>query len=150
MGDGRRDAADFPSAHAIHGSIHIGTPAMNRYLASAFAAASAARPGPAVATTPQWTALIALDDGGLDPQMIPVVADSEMHCLAALSSYRDVVVIEPCQPVSTASAITDPNDANRTSKTPKPKQPGEVDSGWGAGSAAGSGVGTAGGGMGGG
>lgn len=121
---------------------------MNRFLASTLAATFAAVALPVVAATPQWTALIALDDGGLNPQMIPIVADSETECLAALSSYRDAVVIEPCQPVPTASAITDPNDANRTSKTPKPMQP---DPNWGGGgSAAGSGVGHAGSGMGGG
>jgi hypothetical protein len=93
---------------------------MNRSLASALGALLAAVALPAIATTSQWTALIAVDDGGLDSQMIPVVAGSETDCLAALSSYRDAVVIEPCQPVPTASAITDPNDANRTSRTPKP------------------------------
>lgn len=121
---------------------------MSRFPASALIVAFVAAAVPAVAATPQWTALIALGDVGLDPQMIPVVADSETDCLAALSSYRDAVVIEPCQPVPTASAITDPNDANRTSKTPKPMQP---DPNWGGGgSAAGSGVGHAGSGMGGG
>ncbi len=121
---------------------------MSRFPASVLVVAFVAAAVPAVAATPQWTALIALDDVGLDPQMIPVVADSETDCLAALSSYRDAVVIEPCQPVPTASAITDPNDANRTSKTPKPMQP---DPNWGGGgSAAGSGVGHAGSGMGGG
>lgn len=123
---------------------------MNRFLPSALAVAFAAAAVPAVATAPQWAALIALDDGGLDPQMIPIVAGNETDCLAAMSSYRTAVVIEPCHPVPTASAITDPNDANRTSKTPRPKQPGDVDTGWGAGSAAGSGVGNAGSGMGGG
>jgi hypothetical protein len=75
----------------------------------------------AQATGPQWTALIAYDDGGAAPQMIPIAADSETGCLAAVSAYRGAEVIEPCHPA--ASAITDPNDANRTSKTPKPKQP---------------------------
>lgn len=93
---------------------------MNRVLASTLAASLALAALPAIATTPQWTALIAVDDGGFDSRMIPIAAGSEVDCLAALSSYRDAVVIEPCQPVPTASAITDPNDANRTSKTPKP------------------------------
>ena len=93
---------------------------MSRFPASVLVVAFVAAAVPAVATTPQWAALIALDDGGLDPQMIPVVVDSETDCLAALSLYRNAVVIEPCHPVPTASAITDPNDANRTSKTPKP------------------------------
>lgn len=122
---------------------------MNRFLASTLAAAFAAVALPAVATTSQWAALIAIDDGGLDPQMIPVVADSETDCLAALSSYRDAVVIEPCQPVPTASAITDDNDhERRRTGTRPPRNDGGV--GAGAGSAAGSGVGTAGSGMGGG
>ncbi|GAA4794854.1 hypothetical protein [Lysobacter hankyongensis] len=122
---------------------------MNGFLASALAAAFAAVALPAVATTPQWAALIAIDDGGLDPQMIPVVADSEMDCLAALSSYRDAVVIESCQPVPTASAITDDKDHDRRrTGTRPPRSDGGV--GAGAGSAAGSGVGTAGSGMGGG
>lgn len=120
---------------------------MNRYLASALAAAFAAAALPAIATTPQWTALIALD-GGLEAYSVRIAADSEDACFAQIASQRGALIVEPCQP--TASAITDPNDANRKSKTPKPKQPGEVDSGWGAGSAAGGGVGNAGSGMGGG
>lgn len=94
-----------------------------------------------------WTAVLAVDDG-TGPQSVRIVAATEDECYAQVSLHRGAEVIEPCQP--TASAITDPNDANRTSKTPKPKQPGEVDSGWGGGSAAGSGVGNAGSGMGGG
>ena len=125
---------------------------MNRLLASALVAAFAAAAVPAVAATPQWAALIALDDGGFDPRTIPVVAASETDCLATMSSYRTAVVIEPCHPVPTASAITDDNDDKRTSKSPKPNMPG--DPGWGtgsgAGAAAGSGVGNAGSGMGGG
>ncbi|MFD0727464.1 hypothetical protein [Lysobacter brunescens] len=94
---------------------------MKHILALAVIAASAATVPATFATGPQWTALIAYDDGGVAPQMLPIAADSEADCLAAVSSYRGAEVIEPCQP--TASAITDPNDANRTSKTPRPKQP---------------------------
>jgi hypothetical protein len=110
---------------------------MHGFLASALAAAFAAAALPAVATTPQWAALIALDDGGLDPQMIPVVADSETDCVAALSSYRDAVVIEPCQPVPTASAITDDNDHDRRRTGTRPPR----NDGGGAGAGAGAGLG---------
>ncbi|MBL8262622.1 MAG: hypothetical protein JNM58_09360 [Xanthomonadaceae bacterium] len=72
----------------------------------------------AQATGPQWTALIAYDDGGAAPQMFAIAVDSEAECLAAVSAYRDAEVVEPCHPE--ASAITDPNDANRTSRTPMP------------------------------
>lgn len=108
---------------------------MNRFLASALVAAFAAAALPAVATAPQWSALIALDDGGLNPQMIPIIADSETDCVAALSSYRDAVVIEPCQPVSTASAITDDNDHDRRRTGTRP--PRNDGSGVGAGAGAG-------------
>lgn len=119
---------------------------MKNMLAMALAAASVLTVQTTLATDPQWTALIAYDDGSLAPQMLPIAADSEADCLAAVSAYRGAEVIEPCHPA--ASAITDPNDANRTSKTPRPKQP---DPNWGGGgSAAGSGVGHAGSGMGGG
>lgn len=123
---------------------------MSRFPASALIVAFVAAAVPAVAATPQWTALIALDDVGLDPQMIPIVADSETECLAALSSYRDAVVIEPCQPVPTASAITDDNDHERRRTGTRPPRNDGGGAGAGAGSAAGSGVGTAGSGMGGG
>lgn len=95
---------------------------MNRYLASALVAACAATALPVVANTPQWTALIAVDDGGFDPRMVSIVADAETECLAALSSYRDAVVIEPCQPVLEPSAITDPNDASRGRKLGKAEE----------------------------
>ncbi len=105
-------------------------------------ATSAAVALPAVATTPQWAALIALDDGGLDPQRMPIVAGSETDCLAALSSYRDVVVIEPCHPVSTAAAITDDKDhARRRTGTRPPRSDGV-----GTGAGAGAGLGHVGGG----
>lgn len=94
---------------------------MKKILTLALAAASVATLQSTLATGPQWTALITYDDGGLAPQMLPITAASEAECLATVSSYRGVLVIEPCHP--TASAITDPNDANRTSKTPRPKQP---------------------------
>lgn len=64
-----------------------------------------------------WTAVLSVDDGS-GPQVVRVVAATEDECNAQLSPYRGAEVIEACQP--TASAITDPNDANRTSKTPRP------------------------------
>ncbi len=92
---------------------------MKHILTLAVIAASVATLPATLATGRQWTALIACDDGGVAPRMLPIAADSEADCLAAVSSYRGAEVIEPCQP--TASAITDPNDANRTSKTPRPR-----------------------------
>ena len=64
-----------------------------------------------------WTAVLSVDDG-TGPQSVRIVAVDEENCLAQIASLRGVQIVEPCQP--TASAITDPNDANRTSKTPKP------------------------------
>ncbi len=64
-----------------------------------------------------WTAVLSVDDG-TGPQSVRIVAATEDECYAQVSLYRGAVIVEPCQP--TASAITDPNDANRTSKTPKP------------------------------
>jgi hypothetical protein len=92
---------------------------MKKILAMVFATACVAIAPPTFASGSQWTALVAYDDDSLAPQMLPIAADSEEACLAAVSSHRVAQVIEPCQP--TASAITDPNDANRTSKTPRPR-----------------------------
>jgi hypothetical protein len=110
---------------------------MNRYFVSALAAAFAAAALPVIATTPQWTALIAVDDGGFDSRMIPIAAGSEIDCLAALSFYRDAVVIEPCQPVPTSSAITDDNDHDRRRTGTRPPR----NDGGGAGAGAGAGLG---------
>ena len=94
-----------------------------------------------------WTAELDVEEA-LETYTVRIVAADEADCLAQMSMYRGAVVTQPCHPVPTVSAITDPNDANRTSKTPKPKQP---DTNWGGGgSAAGSGVGHAGSGAGGG
>lgn len=101
---------------------------MNRLLASALAATFAAAALPAVATTSQWTALIALDDG-LEVYDIRIAADSEDACFAQIASQRGMQIVEPCQP--TASAITDPNDANKSIR-PRRIQPSPVsDSGSG-------------------
>lgn len=64
-----------------------------------------------------WVALLDVDDG-VEAYTVRIVAVDEENCLAQIASLRGVQIVEPCQP--TASAITDPNDANRTSKTPKP------------------------------
>ncbi|MFZ2753375.1 MAG: hypothetical protein WAZ48_07990 [Lysobacteraceae bacterium] len=68
-----------------------------------------------------WTAELDVEEE-MEAYTIRIVAASEEDCLAQMSTYRGAVVIEPCHPAPTASAITDPNDANRTSKTPKPKK----------------------------
>lgn len=64
-----------------------------------------------------WTAVLSVDDG-TGPQSVLIVAATEDECYAQVSLYRGAEVIEPCQP--TASAITDPKEDKRTSKTPKP------------------------------
>lgn len=76
--------------------------------------------GHAVAAT-VWTAELNVEEA-LEVYTARIVAASEEDCLAQMSAYRGAVVIESCHPVE-ASAITDPNDANRTSKTPMPKKP---------------------------
>jgi len=123
---------------------------MNRYPFSVLTLVAAlVVPQWAAAEGPQWSALIEFDDGGLAPTMFRVVGDSETACLAEVSSYRGAVAIEPCLPALTPSAITDPNDANRTAKTPKPVQP-SGGGGTGSGSGASGGTGSSGGGAGGG
>jgi uncharacterized membrane protein YgcG len=125
---------------------------MHGFLASALAAAFAAAAVPAVATTPQWAALIALDDG-LDVYSVRIAADSEDACFAQIASQRGALIVEPCQP--TASAITDPNDANKSIR-PRRIQPspasgsGSSDAGSGGNTGSGSSGGGAGGGGGGG
>lgn len=118
---------------------------MNRLLASALAAAAL----PAVATTPQWTALIALDDG-LEVYNIRIAADSEEACLARIASQRGTLIVEPCQP--TASAITDPNDANKSTRPHQRIQPspGSGSGSGGAGNGGNTGSGSSGSGAGGG
>ena len=107
---------------------------MNRYrhIVITLIAALAA-PQIAVAEDPQWSALLAFDDGGSAPKVLGIVADSETVCLAELSSYRDAIVIEPCRPALEPSAITDPNDANRSIRVPRPKDDGAGGKGAGAG-----------------
>lgn len=119
---------------------------MNRYpFFTLTLVAALVAPQWAAAEDPQWSALIAFDDGGFAPEMLRIVVDSETACLAEVSSYRGAIMIESCQPVLTPSAITDPNDENRTARRPKPVQP----SGGGGGNTGG-GTGSSGGGAGGG
>lgn len=116
---------------------------MNRYFASALAAAFAAAALPAVATTPQWAALIALDDG-VEVYSVRIAADSEEACLARIASQRGALIVEPCQP--TASAITDPNDANKSTRPHQRIQPSPGSSSGSGGAGSGSSGGGAGGG----
>lgn len=119
---------------------------MNRYRHILFTLVAAlAVPQIAAAEDPQWSALLAFDDGGLAPKMLNIVADSETVCLAELSSYRDAIVIEPCQPVLEPSAITDDNDYPRSGARPRPRDDGAGGKGAGAGAGLG-GVGHIGGG----
>jgi len=67
-----------------------------------------------------WTAVLSLDEGA-GPQSVRIVAATEDDCIVRASMYRGAEVISPCQP--TPSAITDPKEDKRTSKTPRPKQP---------------------------
>lgn len=60
-----------------------------------------------------WVARLQIDDG-FALQTIQVVADSESACLDEVSSYRAVVAIAPCAPV-TASTIIDDNTYGRGS-----------------------------------
>jgi hypothetical protein len=104
---------------------------MKRLLALALVAGFGMTAQPTFATGSQWTALIAYDDGGAAPQMIPIAADSEAGCLAAVSAYRGAEVIEPCHPA--ASAITDDNDHDRRRTGTRPPR----NDGSGAGAGAG-------------
>ena len=93
-----------------------------------------------------WTALLALDD----MDIVQIVAGSEAVCAAEvaaeISAYRSAMVIEPCQPSSEPSAITDDNDYPR--RTRRPKSPTPLPSGGGGGGGS-SGGGAGGGGAGG-
>lgn len=93
-----------------------------------------------------WTAILSVDDGS-GPQVVRIVAATEDECYAQLSPYRGAEVIEACQP--TASAITDPNDANPSTGRSRHKRPSPV-SGSGSGNGGDTGSGSSGGGAGGG
>ena len=76
--------------------------------------------GSAFAAEDPWVALLDYDDG-VEAYSVRIVAATENECIARASMYRGAEVISPCQP--TPSAITDPKEDKRTSKTPRPKQP---------------------------
>jgi hypothetical protein len=67
--------------------------------------------GIALAQESVWVATISTDGRTL----IDIVDTTEAGCLAQVAAYREVVVIEPCQLIE-ASAITDPNDANKSTR----------------------------------
>lgn len=109
---------------------------------------AACAPQMAAAEDRPWTALLGLDEA----DTVWIVAGSEAVCAAevaaSMSEYRDARVIEPCQPSSEPSAITDDNDYPR--RTRRPKSPTPLPSGGGGGGGGGSSGGGAGGGGGGG
>lgn len=80
-----------------------------------------------------WVALLDVDDG-VEAYTVRIIAADEAGCLAQLASQRGAVIVEPCQP--TASAITDPNDANPGTRPSRPKRPSPV-SGSGSGNGSG-------------
>lgn len=107
---------------------------MSRYLPIVLAfAVLFAVPQLAVAEDPLWTAVVELDEGGLVPQPIRVVAESEAACVSELALYRDALLVEPCQPVLEPSAITDDNDYPRSGARPRPRDDGAGGKGAGAG-----------------
>ena len=120
------------------------------FIALVFAAACA--PQMVAAEDRPWTALLAFDEGGLEPDVVRIVAGSEAACAAEvaaeISAYRGVTVIEPCQPATGASAITDDNDYPRRTRRPKSPSPVTPPSGGGGGGGS-SGGGAGGGGVGG-
>jgi hypothetical protein len=78
-----------------------------------------------------WVAMLDVDDG-VEAYTVRIVAATEDDCIARASMYRGAEVISPCQP--TASAITDPNDANPSTRPSRQKRPSPV-SGSGSGGA---------------
>jgi len=104
--------------------------------------------GSAFAADP-WVALLDVDDG-VEAYSVRIVAATEDDCIARASMYRGAEVISPCQP--TASAITDPNDANPSTRPSRQKRPSPVSGSGsgGAGSGGNTGSGSSGGGAGGG
>ncbi len=58
-----------------------------------------------------WVARITVDGR----TSIDIVDATESGCLAQVAEYREAVVVEPCQVVQ-AAAITDPNDANKSTR----------------------------------
>lgn len=107
---------------------------------------AACAPQMAAAEDRPWTALLALDD----MDIVRIVAGSEAVCVAevaaGMSEYRDARVIEPCQPSSEPSAITDDNDDPRRTRRPKIPTPLPSGGGGGGGSSSGGGAGGGGGG----
>ena len=101
--------------------------------------------GAASAESALWAAWVS-DPVAADAYWI--VAATQEDCEAQVAQSRGIDLIQPCH-ATAPSAITDPKEDKRTSKTPRPKDP---DTCWGsgAGAAAGNGVGNAGSGMGGG
>ena len=64
-----------------------------------------------------WVATISLDGR----TTVDIVDATEAGCHAQIAQYANVVVVEPCQPFG-ASAITDPNDANKSTRTVRPRR----------------------------
>lgn len=58
-----------------------------------------------------WVATISLDGR----TSVDIVDVAEAGCHAQIALYLDAVVVEPCRPIE-ASAITDPNDANKSTR----------------------------------
>ncbi len=114
---------------------------MSRHCFIALVFAAACAPQIAAAEDRPWTALLAFDEGGLEPDVVRIVAGSEAACaaevVAEISGYRGVMVIEPCQPATGASAITDDNDYPRRTRRPKSPSPVTPPSGGGGGSSGG-------------
>ena len=96
-----------------------------------------------------WSALVDVDDG-VEAYSVRIAAADEEGCLVQVASQRGAVIVEPCQP--TASAITDPNDANPGTRPSRPKRPSPVSGSGSGGSGSGgnTGSGSSGGGAGGG
>lgn len=102
---------------------------------------AACAPQMAAAEDRPWTALLALDD----MDIVQIVAGSEAvraaEVAAAMSEYREARVMEPCQPSSEPSAITDDNDYPRRTRRPKSPTPLPSGGGGSGGGAGGGGVG---------
>lgn len=58
-----------------------------------------------------WVARISLDGRSV----IDIVDATESGCVTQVAAYREAVVVEPCHAVQ-AAAITDPNDANKSTR----------------------------------
>lgn len=74
--------------------------------------------GLAYAEDSVWVATISLDGRNA----IEIVDAAEAGCNAQVAQYIDAIVVEGCHAESMSLRITDPNDANKSTRTVRPRR----------------------------